>query len=246
MSEIWIDHASIEDWRDARCWTEYFTEAGKILALPLTRLDVADPPRRKAGALNDAGNYACTFGVNEDSRWLFGKFGSSGIDFSIQHYRRLDRWPNSLSWYVPSAFLEQEDGPKRLRELFDLGNRTLKPFYSYSDDIADIKSKKSSSASIDLSVELLGVFWMTYFGAAYVDFFGKEKFDALSGVEFAGDGGVTIVLGDRPGLVPKECRERAAISLGRRSFVDVNSNLGKLTGQYALPLQRLVELRKRH
>lgn len=244
MSELWIDHLSIESWQEPSCWTAYFEHAQQLLNSSLTHLDIADPVKRKVASLEDAGNYICAFKVSEDSRWLFGKFDSIGIEFSVQHYRQLGHWPNSLKWHVPVTFIEKSENRERLQALFGLGNRILKPFYSYSDDVSQIASKKKSSGAVDIQAELLGVFWMTYFNAAYVEFFGKKRFTGFPKVEYGDNGSATVILGDSPKSVSSELREQFATMLGKSSFVNPKDTLGKPPGRFALTFQQLLAFRK--
>jgi hypothetical protein len=240
MNDLWIDHCSIEAWSDPKRWVSFFEQVQEVLASPLTHLDVNDPVRRKVASLKDAGDFVCAFGPREDSRWVFGVFKGLGIDFSIQLFRQLDRWPNSLTWYVPLSFVEKFGGRQQLQSLFNLGNQFFKPFYAFSDERAQIASKKKSSGAIDIETELPGVFWLTYFNAAYVAFFGNQKFDGLPGVERGSDGSVTIVLGDNPKSVTNELREQAAATLGKQSFVNPNDILNKPRGRFALMFQQLL------
>lgn len=244
MSELWINHLSIEIWQEPGCWTDYFDQVQRILGSPLTHLDVNDPVRRKVVSLKDVGNYICAFKPHEDSRWVFGKFDAIGIELSIQHYRQLGHWPNSLMWHIPFSFIEKPENCARLKALFDLGNQALKPFYAYSDDVLYIKSKKKSSGAIDIQAELLGVFWMTYFNATYVTFFGKEKFNEFSKIEYGNDGSITMLLGDNPKSVSSELREQLMATLGMQSFVNSNEILGKLPGRFALTFQQLLVSKK--
>jgi len=244
MSELWINHLSIEVWQEPGCWTDYFDQVQGILGSPLTHLDVNDPVKRKVASLKDAGDYVCAFKPREDSRWVFGKFDAIGIELSIQHYRQLGHWPNSLMWHVPLSFIEKPENCTRLKALFDLGNLTFKPFYAFSDDVSHIKSKKKSSGAVDIQAELLGVFWMTYFNAAYVAFFGEEKFNDFPKVEYGDDGGVTVLLGDSPKSVSSELREQLVTALGKQSFVNPNEILGKLPGRFALTFQQLLVSKK--
>jgi hypothetical protein len=140
---------------------------------------------------------------------------------------------------VPLSFFEKLGGRQRVRDLFDLGNQTFKPFYGFGDERVQISSKKKSSGAIDIETELPGIFWLTYFNASYVAFFGKDKFKHLPGVEHGSDGSVTIVLGDNPKLVSTELREQAAVTLGKQSFVNPSDILNKPRGRYALTFQQL-------
>ena len=241
MSELWIAHHSICNWQEAARWTTYFEQAQLLFNLPLTHLDVNDPIKRKVSSLVDAGGYVCTFKPQEDSRWLFGKFGNSGIEFSIQHYRRLGHYSNTLKWHVPLPFVESADHRELLKALFALGNKTFHPFYAYSDEVVQISSKKKSTGAVNIQAELLGVFWLTYFNAAYVRFFGKDRFAGLSGVQFEADGGITIVLGDSPHSVTGGLREGVTSKLGAQSFVNSADIITKAPGRFALTFQQMVD-----
>ncbi len=240
MTELWIAHHSIGTWQEPSRWTGYFEEAQRLLGFSLTHLDVNDPVKRKVVSLVGAGDFVCAFKAREDSRWLFGKFGDIGIELSVQHYRQLGHYPNTLKWHVPLSFIEKPENRLRIKALFDLGNRAFKPFYAYSDDVAQIASKKKSFGAVDIQAELLGVFWLTYFNAAYVAFFGNQKFDGLPGVERGNEGSITIVLGDSPQSVTCEAREQAVAALGKQSFVNPSDVLGKQRGRFALTFQQLL------
>jgi len=239
MNDLWLGHFSVVPWRDPKQWVSFFDQTQHLLSSRLTHLDAKDPVRRKVASLEDAGEFACAFGPCEESRCMFGKFTDVGIEFSIRHFRQLGRWPNSLTWHVPLSFLENESR-KRVKALFDLGNRTLYPFYAFSDERAQITGQKKSSGAIDIETELPGVFWLTYFNAAYVEFFGNEKFNGLPEVEHGNDGSITIILGEHPQLVTNATREHVVAVLGKQSFVNPNDILGKQRGRFALTFQQLL------
>src|SRR5438093_956020 len=174
MSELWLGHYSVCDWREPSRWSTFFQNAQRVLGAPVTHLDENDPIRRKVTSLDDAAAFVCAFKEQEQSRWLFGRFKALGIEFSIDHFRQVQRLPNTFKWHVPESFVERAENRCRLKALFDLGNESFKTFYSYGDDVEQLKKKKKPSGSIDIETELPGVFWMTYFNAAYVAFFGKE------------------------------------------------------------------------
>lgn len=239
MSELWVAHLSVAAWQQPALWTRFFEDAQRILGSPLTHLDVKDPVRRKVASLVDAGNIVCEFETQEDQRWLYGKFADIGVEFSVEHSPHLGRYPNAFQWHVPVAFVEEPASLQQLKALFDLGNQTFRPFYAYADDVAQIASKNKPSGAVDIEAELLGVFWLTYFNAGYVAFFGTEKFNSIPGVVRTNDGGATITLGESPYLVTSELREQASTVLGRDSFVDLNDLLAKPRGRYVLTLQQL-------
>jgi hypothetical protein len=241
MSEIWISHLSVADWPEPVQWKTYFEQAQQLLGGPLTHLDENDPVRRKVTSLDDAGAFMCTFKEQEQSRWVFGRYKTLGIELSADRFRpAAHQFANALTWHVPLSFVEKLGGRQRLKSLFDLGNQFFKPFYAFSDERVQIASKNKSSGAIDIETELLGVFWLTYFNAAYVAFFGSQKLDGLPGVERGSDGSVTVVLGDNPKSVTNELREQAATTLGKQSFVNPSDILNKPRGRFALTFQQLL------
>lgn len=236
--EVWADHNSTAEWRNPDLWTTYFTRAEGILGAKFTHLDVSDPLRRRIRSLTDAGAYVCLFRSHDTDRWLFGRL-ESGIELSIRLYREVTDFPNRLTWHVPMSFLQRDASCSRTRQLFDLGNEMLRPFYSWADELHQMTSKEKSSGTVDIQSELLGVFWLTYFNAAYVTFFGMRKFEALPGTTLNKDGSASLVLADCPMLVPDELREQLAHTLGRQSFVEVHDILGKRPGQHTLTFEQL-------
>jgi hypothetical protein len=242
-AELWITHLSIESWQDSVRWATYFAQAQEILGAPLTHLDTSDPVRKKVTSVGLAGEYVNSYKKLEDSRWLFGKFETIGVEISIQHYRQLGHWPNSLTWHIPLSCVETSRDYTRLKALFDLGNYMLSPFYAYGDEASRICGKKKTSGAVDIRAELLGIFWMTYFNDAYVEFFGASKFKAFPSVEYGDNGGVTFLLADRPSSIPDALREKLAVMLGGQSFVDVEDMLGKQPGRFALTFQQLEAFR---
>ncbi len=239
MSALWLAHYSIEAWQDAGFWTSYFGRAQEILGASLSRLDENDPVRRRVTSLPEAGSYIATFKAREDTRWLFGKFDIKDLEFSIHHARSSERCENALIWYVPWTFVEDAKNLKRAKELFALSNKSLRSFYAYGEDITRVKNKKKASGGIELQTELVGVFWMTYFNAAYVAYFGKDKFSRFQGVEWGEAGGLTISLAENPTLVTDEMCEEATDHLGKQSFVDPKDQRWKPKGRHALTFEQL-------
>jgi hypothetical protein len=170
---------------------------------------------------------------------LFGRFDELDIEFSIQHYRKIGHYSNTLRWHLPQTVLTDGNLPQ-VRRLFDAGNEVLHPFYSYGDVASQLSSKKKSTGAIDIQAELLGVFWLTYFSDAYVKFFSAERFRELNGVAFNGEHGVTIQLGQSPNDVTEDKRRIAVLALGKNSFVDVADLSGKRPGKFALTFQQLL------
>lgn len=242
MNEVWICHHSVAAWTESETWTAFFEHAQTLLGSSLTHLDTNDPVRRKVTSVQDAGQFICTFGPAEESRWLLGKFRGIGIDISIQHYRRCGHYANAFKWHVPLDYCERPDGWKTLRNLFSLGNEYLCPFYSYTDTmeaIAALAAKKKATGAIDIQAELLGVFWLTYFCAAYVQFFGRDTFAGLPGAAFSADGGASLQLAESPVVLSQEDRDKVLSALGRTSFVETDNHIPKPRGRFALTFEQL-------
>lgn len=239
MSEIVLAHHSVGNWSNPSVWSSYLEACQNALGASLTSLDVNDPIKRKVKSLNEAGDYICNFKLREDSRWLFGRFDELDIEFSIQHYRQIGHYSNTLRWHLPEIVQADMNLPF-VRRLFDVGNEMLHPFYSYGDLATQLSSKKKSTGAVDIQAELLGVFWLTYFSDAYVKFFGSERFRDLDGIVSHVGNGITVELGKRPNEVSEDKRKNAALLLGKNSFVDVADLAGKRPGKYALTFQQLM------
>ena len=104
----------------------------------------------------------------------------------------------------------------------------------------EIAAKKKPTGAVDPQSELLGVFWLTYFNAAYVAFFGKDRLVSSPGVNIHSNGCATVQLGESPATVPSGLRQEVATSLGKEAFVDTKSVLIKPPGRFALTFQQLL------
>jgi len=239
MNEIWIHHFSASSWCEERLWIEFLSRAEDAIGARLTRIDDIDPPRKQPSSLADAAKVICRFGASENNRWVFGVLKKSRIEISIQHSKCLSDYPNILSWSMPASFAEVPENRKQIQDLFRVGNAILSPFYGYADRSDFVAQKKKPSGSVDICSELVGVFWITYFGAPYVRFFGDSKFSALANAVFDQSRGVTVTLGESPETVPVELRDRIAAGLDARSFVDPRDSNYKVPGRYALTFSQL-------
>jgi len=239
--ELWLCHLSCVLWSEPERWIRYLGRAEELLGANITHLDKADPVRRqvKSGKLSEVANYIISMGKREDSRWVFGKMETIGVEFSIQHYREVRGWPNAINWYFPPKFVEKINGATVIRTLFDFGNATLTPFYGYSDTKSHIARKKKETGSVDIQAELLGVFWLSFFDANYVTFIGKEKFNSLQGIGVKIDNGATLELGETPASVPNALRHTVEVEIGSKLFVDPKDMTDKRPGQYALTFDQL-------
>ncbi len=242
MLHVQLMYDSIHLWHDPSTWAQYFLRVQELLGAPLTHLDVNDPIRRRVTTLDDAGRLVCAFERNENARWLFGEFRDVGVELSIQHYRKIEKWHNMLNWYVPVDYSCAAGRWESLRGLFALGSEILRPFYACADwqkIFASLAVRKQTFGALNVEAELLGVFWLTYFCPAYVEFFGRGRFGAVPGSRLAADGSMLVTLGADPDSVTPEDRENAAARLGRKSFVDLSDLVPKRAGEHALTFQQL-------
>ncbi|QND59587.1 hypothetical protein [Mesorhizobium huakuii] len=237
---IWITHLSVAPWTSAQTWDTYLRRAETTLGDRLIRLDHRDPVRRVADSRNGEGEFIVEFEKNHNSRWVAGKFEKSGVTLNIHfHKGPFDQYArpthNSITLVLP-----QKTDRSTIRDLFALGNSHLTPFYSYSD-LQPVMTEKGNrhqrlTPGFDIERELVGVFWLTYFGPAYTRFFGAERLLDLYGTQMSDNGGVTLCLGEAPGLLTTE-REQAERDLGAQSFA--GHGVLKRQGEFALTLAAL-------
>lgn len=246
MSEIWMNHLSVQSWTDPESWATLFSSIEKVLGSSLTHLDASDPVRRRVGSMEEAANYVSTFRPADDSRWVFGKFEELGIEFSVQHYRRIGHWPNSLIWHMPSTFFSGKDGYDYLKSIFQISNSTTSPFYAFADNANIIKNKKKARGAVDIRAELLGIFWITHFSSAYVNYFGASKLKEFPIYDFDKYGGTTLFIADKPEEVPPGAREAFEKLLGAESFFDSSCLRPKLPGQFALTFEDIWAFQRSH
>lgn len=240
--ELWIKHFSVADWFDAELWNRYLRALEDATGDRLIKLDINDPMRREADTKKSEGDFVTAFKSREDSRWLFGKFERSGASLVITYYKTgLDslgrRRANSITLTFPESMTF---GPEiaKVRRAFDVGNQLMSPFYAIADLKDVICERKPCTPSLDISRELLGVFWLTYFGSAYRCFFG-EKLDGIRGLEVVPNDGVTLQLGETPSQVAVSEREYIIQRLGSDSFA--NGGPTKERGHFVLTIQQLAE-----
>ena len=182
--ELWMMHMSMQQWNDAAAWDDYLRAVESILGDRLVKLDANDPIRRKADTTQGEGEFITQFKPKEDSRWLWGKFEKTKVEVQIQHYKNsTDSFgrlrDNSITFYVSERMTFGPD-VRRVLELFRFTNERLGAFYALADFQSVISATKpSTGGSLDISRELLGVFWLTYFGRHYCDFFGRERLGSL-------------------------------------------------------------------
>lgn len=241
-SDIWITHHSMKSWMSAEAWDTYFRAIEQIFGDRIVKLDLNDPARRKADTNAGEGSFVINFGEREDSRWLYGKFDKTKIEFEVRHFKAgLDSFgrlcDNSIQFYIPHRMSFGPDAKKLVR-LFALTHQVLGSFYAYADLKEVICSRKPSTPSLDISRELLGVFWLTRFGPAYRTFLG-DKLEGVPGLEVDLDGGVTLQLAETPAQIATTAREKIVDQLGSALFA--NGGQPKERGQFTLTLQQLTD-----
>lgn len=222
--ELWLSHFSAQPWINPDVWDSYFQTIENLLDDNLERLDHRDPARRKVTGIAGSGAFITDFGASAD-RWILAKFRSSKIAVQIEHFSNGRdpygrRRENSISFYVPRKYLRTDRHIQRIVSLFRTTGDVLGSFYGFCDKSSAVCSKKPSAPAltIDIAKELLGVFWLTYFGGAYRQLFGTDHLRALPcAVEETGRGTV-LLLGQSPDQVSEAMRSRIEGILGRESF----------------------------
>jgi hypothetical protein len=236
MKEIWMRHHSAYQWNDAEKWNKYLRGVEEILGDLLVKLDVSDPIRRRSDKVHGDGEFIVQFKAREDSRWLFGIFEKTGIKVQIRHFKNLVNWENTILFTVPNSTSDGVDSQK-LFDLFKLTSIQLNAFYAYSDFKDIICAKKPSTPSLDISRELLGVFWLTYFGSPYCNYFGRERLLGLEQAIEIPDIGIILRLAETPNQASEKDRYGLEHKIAPKSFAGINES--KSRGQYALSLQQL-------
>ncbi|MFO0898125.1 MAG: hypothetical protein U0836_11935 [Pirellulales bacterium] len=240
--DLWVYHFSCQPLLSADDWAAYFEEAQRILGASISHFDENDPVRRrvKPGDSRALGEYAIAFGEHESSRQVFGRMASIGLEFDTNLHRETRVWPNSVTWYFRNPATTDCSLADKVRALFRLGNRRLESFYAFADLQPVMSAKgKASGRSVDLFAELLGVFWLTYFGPHYVKFIGRDRLAQLEGVQGYFDEGATLSLGETVSDVPADLRRQVEALLRPRLFVDPADHTDKRPGQFALSAEQL-------
>lgn len=239
MNEIQMTFYSLLNLFDRIFWVKFLGELESIIGQKLSHLDVNDPMRKKVSDLETASDYICSIGEMESSRKTFGRFGKSKIEISISIFKDTTLFANCLSIHFPEEVASGQEGLLMLRNAFEDGNRYLKPFYSICDSMDTIAAKrKATGYAVDLQSELIGVFWLTYFNKAYVDYFDESKFQKIPSRPVKGLDGNMLELGESPFTVTV-AREQVEALLGNESFVDPSLGYDKPIGKHALSFDQL-------
>lgn len=244
MNECWIKIFSVVPWGTPPLWLDFFRVAEEILGAKLTHLDIDDPPKRTVTRANfeQSGDFAVGFRPQENARWLFGRFKGAKVEITAHHHktaRIAERdFPNSLTIYFPEHYLDTEGGAACVERLFNEANRIFLPFYSFADLRSAVVTKKKSTGAVNLQEELLGVFWLTYFSSAYVNFIGPGAL-AGTGCAMPTSGGLVLKLGGTPGACSVETRRQMEVKLGQDFFVNPVADRLKPLGRHALTFAQL-------
>ena len=239
MNEIRMSFYSLSNLFDSNLWVNLFSELERIFDQQLSHLDDDDPIRKKVSDLETAAEFICLIGEQESSRKIFGKFGKSKIEISFSIYKETTRFTNSLNIYFPENVAGNQEGLSMLKSAFEECNRCLKPFYSICDSMDTVATKKKATRSaVNLQAELIGIFWLSYFSKAYVDYFGHPKFQTIPGRQIEGLDGRMVELGESPFAV-NVARDHVEALLGKESFVDPSLGFDKPSGKNALMYDQL-------
>jgi len=239
MNQIRAMFCTLENLFDEEMWSAYLKKIEAVSNYKLTHLDTNDPIRKKAGSLRDAAKYICDIGQSHNSRILHAKFGDPNLTMTIILYKDRNKFANNVSISFRNKIINSQKGISIIREIFDYSNMSFRPFYSLCDDVEEIvKKKKKSGFAVNLEAELIGVFWLTYFNSAYVEFFDREKFDTLPYRDISETNGVCFSLGELPTSL-NISRDKVEKILGEDTFVDPIANYDKAIGKNALDYRSL-------
>ncbi len=235
--DFWISYNTVADLINPAIWDDYLIGMENLLDDTLEKLDTNDPIRRNADTKNQEGKYITNFKEGEESKWIFGRFKKSKIRMQIWIFKRIDDRPNTIDVKFPDIPHSNAD-IRQIMQIFDFGNLIFSPFYSYADMTEVIFVKVPSTPCLNISRELLGIFWLTYLNRKYCDFFGTK----IQGCKFGREGpnsGIVLQLDDTiEGLSPT-LRSAVEAYIGVESFA--NGPPAKELGRFALTLQQLAE-----
>jgi hypothetical protein len=239
-AELWVSHMTCIELLSPRIWEDYLCSVQAILGARITHLDENDPVRRRVSGEHSKalGEYIACIAKEEQTRWVFGRMASIGVEFTLHIQTSERQMASSIDWTIPAHWLTPERIPIA-RDLFRVGNDRLRAFYSYSDRAQHIAAKNKSTGAVNVFCELVGVFWLTYFNNAYVAWIGPERFATLTGVDVIYDSGATLCLGSAPETIAEDARANCENALGRDLFVDPKSHRIKRIGQFALSWEQL-------
>jgi hypothetical protein len=202
MNTIIMRCISVSNWKSKKLWDDYLKSIENCLEDKLYKVDSNDPLKRKSNSLCSDGEYIVDAKPNEIYRVVFGSFIKSKIEFDIHHHKNIidehgEVRFNSISFQISSKNLKQEMIEKIIK-VFNITNIQLNCFYSFCDYDFRFRHLKTLERRLNISKELAGIFWLTYFNKQYVDFFKlNSKFDEKL-FKKNNYSGITIQMADSP------------------------------------------------
>jgi hypothetical protein len=195
--------------------------SGKVLddcpIATVTRLDTNDPLRRKASGFQEG-----LLGILEDnpdknSMWINSTSGGKERFESYYHLRPfgeayplsglsdVDNGYSSISWNLSRQSIDKEEIDELKKLFIDVaiaseafyGMSTELTMYTQRTDLMQLAAVNMFNVRSypDFGRELPDVYWLNYFGPAYVELWGQKKVDRLSEkyfVEKLGNGGICV------------------------------------------------------
>jgi hypothetical protein len=245
---VQIEHFSLALWNSPAMWNEYLRGVEEILSDRLVRLDDHDPIRRKSDTAGSEGDFVVDFGKNEHSRWVWGRFEKTKVEITIWfHDSPKDPWgrcvSNMLSLEVPKKVISGQN-VEPLVELFNLGNKLLKPYYAIGDlaRMLHLVAFSTSASYLEHERELNGVYWLTYFSSLYADFFGRDRLRDLFCAAEGPRNGVTFRLAASPAESSKQLAIELQEALGANAFASRRGpGPPKEIGEHVLTYPQLLE-----
>lgn len=176
----------------------------------------------------------------QDSKGIF--FSKVQPEYWINLYRRTmrpkNREPDWLNMGIEETFFESGDCTE---EFIQFGTSLYlwgDMFYGYISHPADFDNQTQLSEDIivgrkivsnlgrDIRQMIPGIFWGNFFNSAFVDWFGREKFETLPcyKLEYLSDGGVFIQMSSSPLEYDETGGAQEAVKqhLGRNAFANIH------------------------
>lgn len=241
-SDLWVEVQFADVVLEPARWIRSLESFELASAKPVTRLGRRDrPPKRLGRTLEELAAEVVYFGPKEESTTVFGELEAVKGAFTIDHRRiphaLIDHSVHLAFEFVPQVAPESQ----RVAALGSLPPLAvcLNAYYGYADTFAHVKLKKLPYGAVRPNEHLTGIFWLTWFGPAYVEFFGRDRLMALPQASAQPNGGVLLKLGESPEAVPPGLRREIEVYLGEKTFADANDPERKPPGKYALTLDQI-------
>lgn len=150
------------------------------------------------------------------------------MELSIDiHNSPTDAWgrpvANYIRLYLPCPKTADLKFIASMEDLFKLTVITLNVCLAECDFTSAIYQKKSfNGGGLDSSCELMGIFWLTYFGEKHVEYFTRQRLSEAAEInDFSY--GVIAKLSESPWDTTPEARRNAEIQLGESLFAGFES-----------------------